>query len=299
MPCFKPLQGYHKPSGGWTSSHAASNGIPLTLPCGQCIGCRADKRDEWAVRLVHESRLHQDSMFLTLTYDNNHVPIGYGLDKRHVQLFMKRYRQAISPRKIRFFAVGEYGETRLRPHYHLLIFGHWPKDSKRWNTQEKHCLFTSQLVCDLWGKGLAVHGDLTPETCKYVAHYTTKKMTGLMAKDHYTRLDEFGELHQVIPEFSLQSRRPGIGADFYLKNKNDFRSGDFSLLSGKKQRVPKYYDKLLERENEQLLVSIKDTRKLNARKHRANNTPARLAVREACMRAKVALNTRKEIPHDP
>lgn len=296
MPCFKPLHGYNKPGGGWTGNHAASNGIPLSLPCGQCIGCRADKRDEWAVRLVHESRLHENSYFLTLTYDDHHVPIGYTLDKSHVQLFLKRYRRRIAPLRIRFFAVGEYGETRLRPHYHLLIFGHWPEDSKRWDSRERHCLYSSKMVAELWGKGLAVHGELTPETCKYVAHYTTKKITGAMAKDHYTRLDEFGELTEVIPEFSLQSRRPGIGADFYLRQQSDFRSGDFSLLSGRKQRVPKYYDKLLERENEKKLASIKDARKTRARAHRANNTPERLAVREAVMRAKVSLKFVKEIP---
>lgn len=296
MPCYKPLHGYNKPGGGFTANHSASNTIPLTIPCGQCIGCRTDKKLEWAVRLVHESRVHTSSIFVTLTYDDANVPIGYGLDKRHAQLFLKRLRKRIAPTKIRFFLVGEYGDQSKRPHYHAIIFGWEPPDARVYS-QGANPLYLSKLLDQTWGKGNCLFGYADPEACKYVSHYTVKRITGPMSKDHYTRLDEFGELHQVIPEFSLMSRRPGLGANFYLDNKNDFRSGDFALMLGRKQKIPAYYDKLLKREKEKDLELLKLSRKRNSRKHKANNTPERLVVRETIAKAKLSFNSnRKDIP---
>lgn len=296
MPCFKPLQGFSRPGGGWTATHSQSTGIKLNIPCGQCIGCRTDRKLEWALRLTHESRLHDRSSFVTLTYNEMKVPAGGTLCKRHVQLFIKRLRKSIEPHKIRFFACGEYGDQKGRPHYHLIIFGYWPDDAKFFSTSKGHRLYTAASLEAIWDRGYCKFGDVSPETCKYVSHYTVKKITGPMAKAHYTVLDPVtGELVERQPEFALMSRRPGIGAGLYLKYKSDFRNGDFALLMGRKLPVPRYYDKLLEREDSAQIENIKHKRVLNARKHKANNTPERLAVREVVHRAKLKSSNRKDI----
>ena len=115
----------------------------MVLPCGQCLGCRLKRSQEWATRVVHEAQMHDDqNAFITLTYQE--APDG--LVKQHFTAFMKKLRKTVYPKKIRFFMCGEYGKvypnndysspspppsvlgmvgrTLGRPHYHAIIFGH-------------------------------------------------------------------------------------------------------------------------------------------------------------------------------
>lgn len=130
MPCYHPLTGYRSKSGRdpksgkWPLTFDLSNAyidMPVTVPCGQCIGCRLDKSRDWAVRCLHEASLYQDNCFITLTYDDAHLdPLG-SLNKDDFVKFMKRLRFQYGP-KIRFFHCGEYGTLLNRPHHHACIF---------------------------------------------------------------------------------------------------------------------------------------------------------------------------------
>lgn len=295
MPCFKPLQAWHKLGGGITFSPTGSNSIPCKLPCGQCIGCRIERKQEWALRLVHESKLHERSAFVTLTYDPEFLPRGGTLVKRHVQLFIKRLRKSLKVRKIRFFACGEYGPQSDRPHYHLIIFGWEPSDGKLHSDKGRYRVYTSDALSALWPYGFHTWSHTSPENCAYVGNYTVKKITGQRAKDHYTRITTDGEMIEIQPEFALMSTRPGIGHDFYREYESDFRNSDAALLLGRRKRVPRYYDKLLQRESEQQLEAVKEKRKNKARKHRANNTPERLAARETVLNAKLKTFQREQL----
>ena len=108
----------------------------IQIPCGQCIGCRLEYSRQWANRCMLELEYHDSAYFVTLTYDDDHVPVSYygdpdtglatpslTLRKRDFQLFMKRLRKAFPDDHIRFFAAGEYGSQTFRPHYHAIIFG--------------------------------------------------------------------------------------------------------------------------------------------------------------------------------
>lgn len=304
MPCFKPIEAWRKLGGGITFNPASphSNGIPCKIPCGRCIGCRIERKQEWALRLSHEAKLHDRSCFVTLTYAPEFLPPGSTLVKRHVQLFIKRLRRSLKVRKIRYFACGEYGTHGDRPHYHLIIFGWEPDDGKKHSQRGAHTLYTSRTLDALWTdidtgqpRGFTSWGYVTPAACSYVANYTTKKITGPKSVDHYTRITMDGEMISVLPEFAIMStgRRSGegIGGRFYGKYTSDFRNSDSAVIHGREQKIPRYYDKILKRENEAVLESIKDTRKKKARPYRANNTPERLADREIVTTAK--LNLRK------
>ena len=128
MPCFGPLVAYYaaevSESGKrrlvFDKRHSHS-GVKIQLPCGQCIGCRLERSRQWAIRCMHEKSLYSLSSFLTLTYDDDHLPPNGTLVKRDFQLFMKRLRWEMGD-GIRFFACGEYGDGNLRPHYHALLF---------------------------------------------------------------------------------------------------------------------------------------------------------------------------------
>ena len=108
----------------------------VEIPCGKCEGCRIARSREWANRCMMELEYHDSAYFLTLTYDEEHVPRHWyadpetgeamqslSLEKRHMQLFWKRLRKAFPDDHIRYFMCGEYGSTTFRPHYHAIVFG--------------------------------------------------------------------------------------------------------------------------------------------------------------------------------
>ncbi|ACZ33198.1 conserved hypothetical protein [Chlamydia pneumoniae LPCoLN] len=96
----------------------------VLMPCLKCRFCRTQHAKVWSYRCVHEASLYEKNCFLTLTYDDKHLPQYGSLVKLHLQLFLKRLRDRISPHKIRYFGCGEYGTKLQRPHYHLLIFNY-------------------------------------------------------------------------------------------------------------------------------------------------------------------------------
>ena len=107
MLCAKPW----RPNGGYE------------LPCGQCMPCRINKRNIWSTRLLLEDTLHDESSWITLTYNDENLPYREELDKTHYQLWLKRLRKAYPEKKIRYYLCGEYGDDRGRPHFHVVLFG--------------------------------------------------------------------------------------------------------------------------------------------------------------------------------
>lgn len=167
--------------------------------------CRVNRRRIWVHRLMLEAALHGDKTFVTLTYDNDHLPAGESLVPADLRNFLKRARKAFEPRRLRFFAAGEYGDTTQRPHYHLALFG-YPNCSygqSRYSRSYRDCCPACDLLRDTWGMGSVFLGELSDSSASYVAGYVLKKMT---AKDD-------GRLLGRHPEFARMSNRPGIGAD--------------------------------------------------------------------------------------
>ena len=91
--------------------------------CGRCLPCRINKQREWVGRLEMELKAHLFTSFVTLTYADEALPTDLCVKKREVQLFLKRLRMLIPKRRIRYFACGEYGSDKARPHYHLILYG--------------------------------------------------------------------------------------------------------------------------------------------------------------------------------
>lgn len=287
MPCFKPIDGFHKIGGGLTFSPTASNGSRLTVPCGRCIGCRVAHGKMWAIRMLHESRFHEETSFLTLTYREDQLPTGGTLVKKHTQDFWKRLRHS-QRKKIGYYLCGEYGDSSLRPHYHAVCFGYRPADLQLHLQGDSHATYTSASLEAIWGHGFCTVGDVTPETCAYVARYVTKKITGPPAREHYERMSIDGEIIPVLPEFALMSRNPAIGKRHYETYGKEITDWDHVIYQGHPSPVPRYYDKLTQRQSEKLMLKIKDARTARARTkaQKKNSTPERLQVREACAKAK-------------
>ncbi len=247
LPCTRRLKAYRGVKGGIAfSPRDGYYDQHLELPCGQCIDCRLRRARDWALRMVHESREHERNCFITLTYDDEHVPEDHSIDVRTWQLFAKRARRRLGG--FRFFHVGEYGERSLRPHYHACIFGQdFSTDRDLWKRDGGFPLFTSKLLSELWPYGYHLIGDLSFDSACYVARYVTKKINGKAAAAAYQRVDpSTGEVWNVKPEYATMSRRPGIGRKFFQDFHEEIYGEDVVVSRGRKFRPPRYYDKLLE-----------------------------------------------------
>lgn len=286
MTCYSPLNGYRSRIVG----HSGKRGIvfnknqgyvdlPVKVPCGQCIGCRLDRSRQWAIRCLHEASLYNSNCFITLTYADEYIPYKNSLDKRAFQLFMKRLRKKYG-NKIRYYQCGEYGEITQRPHYHAIIFNFDFPDKKLHKIQNKHRLYTSASLEELWPYGYSLIGNVSFQSAAYVARYIMKKVTGSAAELHY------GER---IPEYTTMSRRPGIGKAWFDKYKDDVYPTGAIVINGKEIKPPKYYDRQYEIIEEEEYSRIKSKRKIQAKKQEKNNTLARLKVRETVQQAKLNL----------
>lgn len=315
MPCYRPLKGYRATDGRITFKRTAMSTGQLTqVNCGQCVGCRMAKSKEFAVRCVHEDRTSLaktgfPGSFLTLTYDDEHLPPGGSVSKKEHQTFIQALRDKLRPDgvQIRYFMCGEYGadeyfedpedptvpKFRLgpgRPHYHYIIFGYNFPDKYEWTQYRGHQYYRSPQLESVWQKGNSIVGHLTPETCAYTTRYVLKKQSGEQSEDHYKRLIlETGELYPLQREFALMSLKPGIGKEWFEKYglTDIYDSGDFVVIDGKKYATPKYYDKLLKDLDERELLSVRSERAKRAHAHSKDSTDRRLRDREELQRLRL------------
>lgn len=189
---------------------------------------------------------------------------------------------------------GEYGEKLGRPHYHYLIFGYDFEDKKYLKKSNSgEALYTSETLNQIWPYGHAWIGDVTYESCAYVASYVMKKITGDKADEHYTRYDLDGTEYKLMPEFNLMSRKPGIGREWWDNFHHDVTTHDAVIQKGGiKAKPPRYYDKLLEVMDPALWESLKAAREARGKLLAADNTPARLKVKETVQKARLELKKR-------
>ena len=255
------------------------------LPCGQCIDCRLQRSRVWADRCMLEMKSYKYNYFITLTYDNDHLPTrdGVNLDTgelasvatlkpKDLQDFMKRLRvtwlRKYGLDNIRFYACGEYGDLRERPHYHAIIFNlPIPDLVYSHNSKRDMPIFKSDVISSIWGKGIVTVQDVTWETCAYTARYILKKQTGKHSEEYYSSIGR-------EPEFVRMSRCPGIGREYYEAHKADIYATDEIFIptrDGVKRVKPaRYYDNLYDVEEPTAMVKIKNCRKLASKLNNAS-----------------------------
>ena len=106
MPCFYPLDAWRPNNGvkkllfSYNSKYCGSVSPDLQIPCGQCVGCRLERSRQWAVRCMHEAKMHERNCFITLTYSDAALASDdkyrdRGLHYEDFQLFMKRLRKSL------------------------------------------------------------------------------------------------------------------------------------------------------------------------------------------------------------
>lgn len=295
MACYRPLQGFRSrvrtPAGRrtWVSDPVRGYlDMPLTIPCGQCIGCRLSRSRQWAIRCMHEASLHELNCFVTLTYSDAKLPDYGSLCKRDFQLFMKRLRARFPDAPIRFFHCGEYGSRSNRPHYHALLFGFDFPDKVFHSARNGMPVWRSATLEELWPDGLSEIGSVTFESAAYVARYVVDKVTGEAADAHYSVVDgETGEIVKIEPEYCTMSRRPGIGRGWFEQFGAEVYPEDGVVVRGHLQKPPRYYDVAFELGDPLGFCRVRRERERKRREE--ENTPERLQVREQVAKAKLTL----------
>jgi len=220
----------------------------VDIPCGHCTGCRIQRSREWAARIIHEMVYFKDNVFICLTYDKEHLPSDNSISKKELQCYFKRLRKDIYPKKIRYFACGEYGDLNGRPHYHAIIFG--------LNRSEEH----KKIMNDNWLKGNINFGTVTFQSARYVSSYVLKKYNGERA------IKEYGD--KQIP-FALMSK--GLGKKFALDNQNQLTDQLGYTINGSKCGLPRYYRNLIKIDKNEFISeaikSAKETIKIHAERN--------------------------------
>lgn len=302
MTCYYPITAYrgHENEQGkrplvFSAKESVAPDAPLEIACGQCWGCRLERSRVWAMRCMHESQMHEDNCFITLTFNNESLFARENpgsVDVRDFQLFMKRLRK-VRNEKIRYFHCGEYGEKFSRPHYHAILFNCDFPDKILHSVINDNRLYTSAELDNLWGFGFASIGECTFESAAYVARYCMKKINGDLADDHYQWVDEeTGELRPKNPEYSTMSRRPGIGKKWFDKYWTDIYPKDYITVNGVKCRPGKYYDGQLEITRPYEHEIIKQNREEVIRTSEKEDFE-RLLVKEQCHKARITKLYRK------
>lgn len=304
MQCTRPVESW------WTNDGTLSFERPpsratgdLQLRCQRCINCKLYRAGMWALRCVHEAQMHEHSVFITLTFNDEHVPFRGMLDYRPFQKFMKRLRKRFAMFDVtlwqqvpRFYMCGEYGELLGRPHYHACLFGVDFPDKTYWRTNENgDRLYRSAMLEKLWPYGHAELGAVTVQSAGYVARYVLKKITGDQALEHYEKIDPITlERYSLPPEFNRMSLKPGIGATWFQQFTSDVFHSEkaYVVHEGRKHSVPRYYHQLLERKNPALARKVTRDKQAFAA---ARGAPSRraLAAEEAVSKGRVQSLQRK------
>lgn len=217
-----------------TSKKYSARGAGIAaVPCGMCKNCRINQSRIWVNRILLETLDHGDSVFLSLTYDDQHLPDPPHVNKIHLVNYIRRLRYHVRPIKIRYFGVGEYGNEGTRvfnPHYHCIIFGLG--------------LLNYRVLKECWEHsdseeyGVQI-GEVNKDTARYITGYIVKKIDKTPGR----------ELHPVNfglkDEFMISSRKGGgIGANRIrliaerLKDEPNFEKRPMSQINRGKKMMP-------------------------------------------------------------
>lgn len=197
-----------------------------TVPCGRCNFCLISYRMDWTIRIIQEQTVSESAHFLTLSYNDDYLdysPSGKPqLEKKVLQKFFKRLRRTNekhTTKSIRYFAIGEYGETFHRPHYHAIIFN-------------LHDITISKLDT-IWPIGFHYLGTVGVASIHYVTGYLINRYL------------DYGDRN---PPFALQSRKPGLGncylqthAKWHRPTNDETHWRNYTKIHGYTNRLPRYY----------------------------------------------------------
>lgn len=237
------------------------------IPCGKCIQCVMQRSKSWEIRSILEKNLFKDCCCLTLTYDDEHLPLmpkfistddgilSIPEEKRgvinykDVQDFIKRLRKHFDfKRTIRYLCSCEYGgRGTLRPHYHILIFNYQPDDidpNHIRRSSKGTILFKSPFLESLWGKGFVDVGKCDNRACRYISQYCCK---GFLKTDKCeTPFDKWLLSYKNKITREALHASIGLGLEVFKQKYHTFINSNFIQYGKFRYAIPHYFVKKLE-----------------------------------------------------
>lgn len=258
------VRGYHEVKKVWRRPLAFRPGEgytdqPRLVPCGACVGCRASQAAQWATRARLELETTSPAFFLTMTYDDDHLP-GPSLVWEDLRNFWKRLRKDAP---LRYLACGEYGEETNRPHYHAILFGVRLTDLVPWDAR----LSISPYLERKWALGRVFVAEANTATASYVAGYTAKKLRDASYPDG------------ILPPDIRVSTKPALGWTWAEAHSHELVHDRLPVGPGRVVPVPRQILKLLEDTHPHVWRAIKALRARKAAVQEANpNRPSYIDV---------------------
>lgn len=268
------------------------------MPCGHCLGCRADQARSWAVRLVHEAHEPpRPAWFVTLTYCDDEVPEYHSLDRGHPTRFLKRLRRRLEGQRLSYYICGEYGDRTQRPHYHAVLYGPGFLDRDIHRYASGAPVFRSAELESAWGHGLCEFTGLNYAAARYVAGYVRKKVRQRDHPNHYMRVDpKTGELVELEKEYGRMSRRPALGLQWIRRYWRDVYPRDFVVMDGQELKPPRFYDKWMDEHHPEVMEKVREKRYAEMQENGVDyvglvgeSVPRQLVAREKLHESKVNL----------
>lgn len=215
----------------------------ILVPCNQCIQCKIQRSKDWSVRIMHEASYHLESVFITLTYNDDYLPKDGSLVKDEISKFVKAFRKREKDLKIKYYGCGEYGEKYQRPHYHIILFGVpesrfqvagkiYNSKNRKWETAYTH---------KAWKKGIIHVGYVEPDSARYVTDYVQKTYSKKYAKEVYGKREQ---------PYSRMSK--GIGERYAQEHAEQIKKSLNITVGGKNMGLCKYYRRLLDIDGEEV-----------------------------------------------
>lgn len=207
------------------------NGVDrfITVPCGKCYGCMRTRCNSWVFRHLLQLKKCNTALFLTLTYNDDNLPINPDgtkhFDKTHLQKYLKRIRKYLSSYypdvKIKYHVASEYGDSFQRPHYHLILYDYPNTDADRLR------------LAELWDYGNIHIGNVTEASIRYTVEYITQ----------FYYECQFANPNEV--PFALYSN--GLGSSFYGDVARYIGTTLTAMypIDGKNYKVPNSYMNIL------------------------------------------------------
>lgn len=243
---------YYKPGYQYLKKVMKNEGVEkledlIAVPCGHCEDCLKANARAWSIRILEEAKQYKNNYFITLTYDDEHLPLNGSLVKDEISKFNKKLKTYLNRLGMnsyfRFFGVGEYGSQTFRPHYHVIYFNLDLPDIRLWRKNELgQFIFRSDFLESCWSMGNIEIGSVSVQSACYVARYCDKKKKNLTRED----LDLMKKFN-LEPEFSCMSRRPGIGANYIVNLIDNVKNGVYKIqYKNNNFSIPKFYTKKFE-----------------------------------------------------
>lgn len=222
------------------------NGEETIVKCGKCDTCRREHAQEWAIKLINESKYHKKCSFITLTFsstillDKNSKAYKYGANpsfvfhiensKEYVRKFIKRLRKHFNNKRLTYYLVGEYGDKNKRPHWHMLLFNeNFEKDRMPMPmSKTDHVQYHSETLSKLWACGRISIEDCNPNNIIYISQYSVKKFKNNDERKKYKAVQSF-------------SNRSKFNVKWVRRNPTEIIKGYIADKDGKKYRIPKSY----------------------------------------------------------